>query len=329
MRAGFFVVVLPRKSQVYCGCGFLVNVGAPRLFSLPVGRHVGRAKVVSVQVVPLGVFVFEFSSGYVRLPDKVGAPEAVGLCIRMEAIRLGERSLLVGLGHEAVLAIDVVGGLGRLALRDGLGNSSAEGVIGVAGRAIVALVLYFALPFSSVVAVLPLPVQPLFFFGVACLGVADGDVFIHNKAISKRGEVARVAGELVVFVVLPDAVLVLAVGAVADFVIEVFFFWQAKLPVLVIWLGFGEAVQPVVGVGGCAAVACDGGDVAEVVVVVAAAGKGDAVCIGALVPWAQERIPDDAGAGAWHGDDSWREPVVGAVCDLFLCRGGDGSKLPS
>ena len=73
-----------------------LRVGSPRLFPLFVGRHVGRAQVVGVQVVPLGVFVFEFSSGYIGLPDRVGAPEAVGLCIRMEAICLGERSLLVG-----------------------------------------------------------------------------------------------------------------------------------------------------------------------------------------------------------------------------------------
>ena len=84
MRAGFFVVVLPRKSQVYCGCGFLVNdsltegvgVGAPRLFSLPIGRHVGRAKVVSVQVVPLGLHGWRWVEG--GEPRKAGARIVAG-----------------------------------------------------------------------------------------------------------------------------------------------------------------------------------------------------------------------------------------------------------
>ena len=269
MRPRFLVEVLPGESEVdRCG-GCSVNdgftkrlaVGTPCPLPRLVRRHVGRAQVVRVQVVPLRAFVSELAVADVSLPDGVGAPEAVSLGIRVEAVGFGQRSLLVCLGHEAALAIDVVGGLARLALRDDLGNSSAEGVIGVAAGAVVALVLYFAQALGSVVGIAALPVQALFFFGVACLGVADGDGFIHDKAISKRGEVARVAGELVVLVVFPDAALAGAGRAVAHFVVEVVFFWQAKLFVFVIWFGIRQPAQFVVGVGGSACVG--GGDVAQ------------------------------------------------------------------
>ena len=70
-----------------------------------------------MQVVPLGLFIFQLAVADVSLPDRVGAPETVGLSVGMEAIRLGECSLLVGLGHQPMLAVDVAGGAPHAALR--------------------------------------------------------------------------------------------------------------------------------------------------------------------------------------------------------------------
>ena len=103
----FLIVVLPRESEVDGGGGFLVNdglterllVSTPRPLPRLVGGHEGRAQVVRVQVVPLRLFVFQLAVADVRLPHWIGAPEAIGLGVWMEAVGFGQRSLLVGLGH--------------------------------------------------------------------------------------------------------------------------------------------------------------------------------------------------------------------------------------
>ena len=92
---------MPREAQVDWCRGCLVNdaftkclaVSAPRLLPSLVGRHVGRAKVVRVQVVPLRLFVFQLAVFHVRLPHWIGAPEVIGLRVGVEAVGFCEGSL--------------------------------------------------------------------------------------------------------------------------------------------------------------------------------------------------------------------------------------------
>ena len=52
---------------------------------------------------------------------------------RIEAVGLDHLPLFIGFGHQALFAVDVVGGSAVLPLPDGLGNPSPKGVMPVAG----------------------------------------------------------------------------------------------------------------------------------------------------------------------------------------------------
>ena len=86
-----------------------------------------------MQVVVAGLFVFQVALVDVRLPDGVGAPQALLQRGGVEAVGLGGLPCFVGLGHQGLVAVEEVGGHGGAALRDALGDSSAEGVVAVAG----------------------------------------------------------------------------------------------------------------------------------------------------------------------------------------------------
>ena len=51
---------------------------------------------------------------------------------RVETVGFGHLLLFIGLGHQALFAVDVVGGSGVLPLPDGLGNPSPRRVMPVA-----------------------------------------------------------------------------------------------------------------------------------------------------------------------------------------------------
>ena len=51
------------------------------------------------------------------------------MVVGVESIGLGHLSLLTGLGHQALFAVDVVSGLCLAALFDGLGNFSAKRIM--------------------------------------------------------------------------------------------------------------------------------------------------------------------------------------------------------
>lgn len=116
---------------------------------------------------------------HLGLPDGISAPQALLGRYGVEAVRPGEFSFFVCFGHQAMLAVDVVGGFRRAALLDGLGDSSPKGVVAVAGFYLgialpLACLCVANQPLCCAVVVVLCPLAVAFLAGVALRRVADG-----------------------------------------------------------------------------------------------------------------------------------------------------------
>ena len=130
---------------------------------------------------------------------------------RVEAVSLGELALLVGLTHQALLAVHEVRRC-CACLFHALGDSSAKWVIPVVGlQCWAALPLVGALilrePLGRVVTVVLCPLAAGFLLRVPLRRVSHAGV--HGRRLIERNR-PRVVGELVVLVVAPGARLVAA-----------------------------------------------------------------------------------------------------------------------
>ena len=89
--------------------------------------------MVRVQPVIARLWVRQAAAWRFGLPHRISAPQAQLGRYRVEAVGFGEFSCFIGFSHQALFAVDVVGGLCLAALFDGLGNPSAKRVMPVAG----------------------------------------------------------------------------------------------------------------------------------------------------------------------------------------------------
>ena len=140
MRLRFLVVILPRESQVHLyvplddlRCAKALCDGLPAHLPFFCRRQYGRSQMVRVQPVIARLWGRQAAAWRFGLPHRVGAPQAQLHGCGVEPIGLDHLPLFIGFGHQALFAVDVVGGLCLAALFDCLGNPSAKGVIAVAG----------------------------------------------------------------------------------------------------------------------------------------------------------------------------------------------------
>src|SRR5690554_1497531 len=115
MRAGFLIVILPRKAQVHVDSALvLLNANSTKGFldRFPadvtgcVRSQHRSVQVIGVQVMVLGLFASQLMFSNVGLPDRVGAPQSLLACCGVKAVAHLLRWLRQpynNLGHEKLI----------------------------------------------------------------------------------------------------------------------------------------------------------------------------------------------------------------------------------
>ena len=218
-----------------------------------------------MQVVEARAIVGQACVWCVRLPDRIGAPQALLHGCWIEAVGFLELALAIGLTHQPLFAVEEVTSLGGVSLLHALGNSAPERVIPVAGlQARAALPLVRCLiprqPLGRVVLVALFPLRAGFLARVPLRRVADRGV--DGCCLAERCG-SGVLRELVVPVVAPGAGLMPAAGAVVHRVVVVLLMGQTQRLQGLIRLGADQSTELVIAIVGRAQIALDLHDVAR------------------------------------------------------------------
>lgn len=141
MRAGFLIVILPRKAQVHADSALvLLNANSTKGFLDRFPTDVAgcvrsqhrSVEVIGVQVMVLGLFAGQLMFSNACLPDRVGAPQSLLACCGVKTVGFGEFTLLIGFGHQTLLVVEKPHPAGLIAPSDCFYAASAKEVLAVA-----------------------------------------------------------------------------------------------------------------------------------------------------------------------------------------------------